>query len=126
MNEHSNDNGRNRSVSSKQLPIIYCFLKIQLTFGSPSNLVHQMNKKMLKHVIFCSLKEMYGQVGGAAYVVDLLKFDTQRYTAILRVHSSAVIPVRAALTLYGSHDFQRLSIQVVDCSPFLINLASNS
>ncbi|KAG5192011.1 hypothetical protein JKP88DRAFT_152856, partial [Tribonema minus] len=77
----------------------------------------------LKEAILDALKAMFGVVGSAAYEVDVLSYDTSDGAAILRIASDALVPVRAALTLKGSHGNAPIRFAVLHASPFLAALA---
>uniref|UniRef100_A0A671LDN8 Ribonuclease P protein subunit p14-like n=1 Tax=Sinocyclocheilus anshuiensis TaxID=1608454 RepID=A0A671LDN8_9TELE len=78
-----------------------------------------------KQLIICGLKDLYGEVG-ASFPFDLLKFDQNELTGILRVYNSGLVKLWSALTLLGSYQNEACAFRVTQVSPFLLALSGNS
>ncbi|KAF6722728.1 Ribonuclease P protein subunit p14 [Oryzias melastigma] len=63
---------------------------------------------------------------GAALNFDVLKYDEETLTALLRVHSSGLVKLWSSLTLLGSYQNQSCAFRVLQVSPFLLVLTGNS
>uniref|UniRef100_A0A8D2ZPF4 Ribonuclease P/MRP 14 subunit n=1 Tax=Scophthalmus maximus TaxID=52904 RepID=A0A8D2ZPF4_SCOMX len=79
----------------------------------------------LKQFIISGLKSLYGEVG-AALTFDLLKYDEDKLTALLRVYSRGLVKLWSSLTLLGSYQNQACAFRVLQVSPFLLALTGNS
>ncbi|CAN0319472.1 unnamed protein product, partial [Hapterophycus canaliculatus] len=76
-----------------------------------------------KTLILAALKDLYGEVGGLAYPVDVLSWDAVNGEGRLRVPARSLVPIRAALNLVGSCGNVPCAIDVTEASPFLAGLA---
>ncbi|KAF7642211.1 hypothetical protein LDENG_00262500 [Lucifuga dentata] len=79
----------------------------------------------LKHFIITGLKNLYGEVG-AALTFDLLKYNEDTLTAVLRVSSRGLVKLWSSLTLLGFYKNQACAFRVLQVSPFLLVLSGNS
>ncbi|KAM6927312.1 ribonuclease P protein subunit p14 [Xenentodon cancila] len=98
------------------------YLKVQLVLEDGST---RLTAVELKHFIITGLKSLHGEVG-AALTVDVLKYDEDSLTALLRVGSSGLAKLWSSLTLLGSYQNQDCAFRVLQVSPFLLALTGNS
>ncbi|RVE72478.1 hypothetical protein OJAV_G00042210 [Oryzias javanicus] len=98
------------------------YMKVHLELEDNSN---RLSAVELKHFIITGLKNLYGEVG-AALNFDVLKYDEETLTALLRVHSSGLVKLWSSLTLLGSYQNQSCAFRVLQVSPFLLALTGNS
>lgn len=98
----------------------HVFMEIKLTFGGQQI---SLEDKTVKTIILDAIRSMYGIVGGAGYDVDVLSLTAPDNIAILRIKSDTVVPVWAALTLQSSYDSKPVTIDILQVSPFLNDLA---
>uniref|UniRef100_A0A3Q2QJE8 Ribonuclease P/MRP subunit p14 n=1 Tax=Fundulus heteroclitus TaxID=8078 RepID=A0A3Q2QJE8_FUNHE len=63
---------------------------------------------------------------GAALNVDVLKYDEETLSALLRVPSRGLVKLWSSLTLQGSYKNQTCAFRVLQVSPFLLALTGNS
>ncbi|XP_058856252.1 ribonuclease P protein subunit p14-like isoform X3 [Acipenser ruthenus] len=85
----------------------------------------RLNAAHFKQLIISSLRELYGEIG-AALPFDVLKFEENTLSAVLRVYSSALVRLWSALTLLGGYQGQPCGVRVVQVTPFLLALSGNS
>ncbi|XP_066554323.1 ribonuclease P protein subunit p14 [Amia ocellicauda] len=83
------------------------------------------NPAQFKHLIISALRGLYGEVG-AAFPFDVLKFEEDTRTAVLRVYSSGLVKLWSALTLLGYHQNELCAFRVIQVSPILLALSGNS
>ncbi|RUS81770.1 hypothetical protein EGW08_010462 [Elysia chlorotica] len=108
-------------VSQKVQPYVY--LKISLTIEGEAS--GKLDGNQYKFLILQALKETLGQVG-AATPVDVLKLFSDGIS-LVRIPSRNSDKLWAALTLYGTTPSgKRCAFRVIQSSPFLMGLASNS
>ncbi|XP_033885611.1 ribonuclease P protein subunit p14-like isoform X2 [Acipenser ruthenus] len=100
----------------------YHYMKISLIFEG-GNI--RLNAAHFKQLIISSLRELYGEIG-AALPFDVLKFEENTLSAVLRVYSSALVRLWSALTLLGGYQGQPCGVRVVQVTPFLLALSGNS
>ncbi|XP_043078954.1 ribonuclease P protein subunit p14 [Puntigrus tetrazona] len=101
---------------------VYHYMKISLVLESGHK---SINDAQFKQLIICGLRDLYGEIG-AAFPFDLLKFDQNKLTGILRVYNSGLVKLWSALTLLGSHQHEACAFRVTQVSPFLLALSGNS
>ncbi|KAK2906755.1 hypothetical protein Q8A67_005740 [Cirrhinus molitorella] len=101
---------------------VYHYMKISLVLESGRK---SISEAQFKQLIICGLKDLYGEVG-ASFPFDLLKFDWDKLTAILRVYNSGLVKLWSALTLLGSYENVACAFRVTQVSPFLLALSGNS
>uniref|UniRef100_A0A3Q0RQP0 Ribonuclease P/MRP 14 subunit n=1 Tax=Amphilophus citrinellus TaxID=61819 RepID=A0A3Q0RQP0_AMPCI len=63
---------------------------------------------------------------GAALNFDVLKYDEDTLTALLRVYSRGLVTLWSSLTLLGSYQNKACAFRVLQVSPFLLALTGNS
>ncbi|CAB1422067.1 unnamed protein product [Pleuronectes platessa] len=78
-----------------------------------------------KQFITSGLKSLYGEVG-AALAFDVLKYNEDKRTALLRVNSRGLVKLWSSLTLLGSYQNQACAFRVLQVSPYLLALTGNS
>ncbi|XP_069499872.1 ribonuclease P protein subunit p14 [Ambystoma mexicanum] len=100
----------------------YHYMKIQLVFQGDRL---RLNAAEFKQLIILALRELHGEVG-AALLLDVLKFDEQTLTAIIRICSNGLVKLWSALTLLGIYKNKICAFRVIQTSPFLLALAGNS
>nr|XP_060622458.1 ribonuclease P protein subunit p14 [Anolis sagrei ordinatus] len=100
----------------------YHYLKIRLELEDPNI---SLNAVEFKQLIISALKHLHGEVG-AALPVDVLTYEEQNLSAILRVPNSGLVKLWSALTLLGSYQNRDCAFRVIQTSPFLLALAGNS
>ncbi|XP_029287722.1 ribonuclease P protein subunit p14 isoform X2 [Cottoperca gobio] len=100
----------------------YHYMKICLVLEDESTKLSAVD---LKQFIISGLNNLYGEVG-AALNFDLLKYDEDALTALLRVYSSGLVKLWSSLTLLGSYQNQTCAFRVLQVSPFLLALSGNS
>ncbi|KAG7493649.1 ribonuclease P protein subunit p14 [Solea senegalensis] len=100
----------------------YHYLKVCLVLEDE---LTRLSAVELKHFIITGLKNLYGEVG-AALSFDLLKYDEDTLTALLRVYSRGLVKLWSSLTLLGSYQNQACAFRVLQVSPFLLALTGNS
>lgn len=98
------------------------YMKVCLVLEDEST---RLSAVELKQFIITGLKELYGEVG-AALTFDVLKFDEDTLTALLRVYSRGLVRLWSSLTLLGSYQNQACAFRVLQVSPFLLALTGNS
>ncbi|KAM9408594.1 ribonuclease P protein subunit p14 isoform 2-T2 [Pholidichthys leucotaenia] len=109
-----------RVVSKNAAP--YHYLKVCLVFEDDSTRLSAVD---LKQFIITGLKNLFGEVG-AALNFDVLKYDEETLTALLRVYSRGLVRLWSSLTLLGSYQNQACAFRVLQVSPFLLALTGNS
>ncbi|XP_070701127.1 ribonuclease P protein subunit p14 isoform X2 [Pempheris klunzingeri] len=100
----------------------YHYMKVCLVLDDEST---RLSAVELKQFIITGLKSLYGEVG-AALTFDLLKYDEDTLTALLRVYSRGLVKLWSSLTLLGSYQNQACAFRVLQVSPFLLALTGNS
>ncbi|XP_029007389.1 ribonuclease P protein subunit p14 [Betta splendens] len=100
----------------------YHYMKVCLVLEDEST---KLSAVELKQFIITGLKTLYGEVG-AALNFDLLKYDEDTFTAVLRVYSKWLVKLWSSLTLNGFYQNQACAFRVLQVSPFLLALSGNS
>lgn len=100
----------------------YHYMKVCLVLEDETT---RLTAVELKQFIITGLKALHGEVG-AALNFDLLKYDEDTLTALLRVSSSGLVKLWTSLTLLGSYQNQDCAFRVHQVSPFLLALTGNS
>ncbi|XP_023136087.2 ribonuclease P protein subunit p14 [Amphiprion ocellaris] len=100
----------------------YHYLKVHLVLENETT---RLTAVELKQFIITGLKTLHGEVG-AALNVDVLKYDDDSLTALLRVSSRGLVKLWSSLTLLGSYQNQACAFRVLQVSPFLLALTGNS
>ncbi|XP_061893473.1 ribonuclease P protein subunit p14 isoform X1 [Entelurus aequoreus] len=100
----------------------YHYMKVCLELEDSSTRLSAVD---LKHFIITGLKSLFGEVGAALHF-DLLKYDDDTLTALLRVCSRGLVKLWSSLTLLGSYKQQKCAFRVLQVSPFLLALTANS
>lgn len=100
----------------------YHYMKVCLVLEDAST---RLSAVELKLFIITGLKSLYGEVG-AALSFDLLKYDEDTLTFLLRVYSRGLVKLWSSLTLLGSYKNQACAFRVLQLSPFLLALTGNS
>ncbi|KAI3369749.1 hypothetical protein L3Q82_024575 [Scortum barcoo] len=103
----------------------YHYMKVCLVLEDEST---RLSAVELKLFIISGLRSLFGEVG-AALTFDLLKYDEDTLTALLRVYSKGLVKLWSSLTLLGSYQNQGCAfrvLQVSRVSPFLLALTGNS
>merc|ERR1712131_580663 len=77
---------------------VYHYMRIILQLENEETRLYAAE---LKQLIITGLRDLYGEVG-AAFPFDLLTFDADTLTAVLRVCNSGLVKLWSALTLVGS------------------------
>lgn len=109
-----------RVVQKNSAP--YHYLKTHLVLEDESV---RLSVAELKLFIISGLKNLYGEVG-AALNFDLLKYNEDTLSALLRVHSRDLVKLWSSLTLLGSFQGQACAFRVLQVSPYLQVLTGNS
>ncbi|XP_038666433.1 ribonuclease P protein subunit p14 [Scyliorhinus canicula] len=102
----------------------YHYLKVGLAFEE-TRPGFRLNAAHFKQLIVSALKDLHGEIG-AALPFDVLKFEEETLTSILRVKSNGLVKLWSALTLLGSYQNQKCAFRVTQVSPFLLALSGNS
>nr|XP_028575439.1 ribonuclease P protein subunit p14 isoform X2 [Podarcis muralis] len=100
----------------------YHYLKIHLEFQEAD---FSLNAVEFKQLIISALKRLHGEVG-AALLVDVLTYEEETLSAVLRVPNVGLAKLWSALTLFGSYQNRKCAFRVIQTSPFLLALAGNS
>ncbi|XP_059800203.1 ribonuclease P protein subunit p14 isoform X2 [Hypanus sabinus] len=100
----------------------YQYMKVRLEFEAPG---FRLNDVSFKQMIVSALRGLHGEIG-AAVPIDVLKFEEQSLTAILRVRGSDLVKLWSALTLVASYKDAKCAFRVIQVSPFLLALSGNS
>ncbi|XP_041837459.1 ribonuclease P protein subunit p14 [Melanotaenia boesemani] len=100
----------------------YHYMKVHLVLEDEST---RLSAVELKHFIITGLKNLYGEVG-AALTFDVLKYDEDTLTALLRVSSRGLVKLWSSLTLLGFYQSKACAFRVLQVSPFLLALTGNS
>lgn len=100
----------------------YHYMKVCLVLEDEST---RLSAVELKQFIITGLKSLYGEVG-VALTFDLLKYDEDTLTALLRVYSKGLVKLWSSLTLLGSYQNQACAFRVLQVSPYLLALTANS
>ncbi|XP_048403208.2 ribonuclease P protein subunit p14 [Stegostoma tigrinum] len=124
-----NRSGEERGVAAYERHVsrnscLHHYLKVGLEFGE-TRPGFRLNAAHFKQLIVLALKDLHGEFG-AALPVDVLRFEEETLTAILRVKSSGLVKLWSALTLLGSYQNQKCAFTVMQVSPFLLALSSDS
>lgn len=101
---------------------VYHYMRISLELESKNT---RLTPAQLKQLIITGLKDLYGEVG-AALPFDLLKFDENTLTAVLRVCNRGLVKLWSALTLLGFYQNELCAFRIIQVSPFLLALSGNS
>lgn len=101
---------------------VYHYMKIYLILDSDDR---KFNAAHFKQIVISALRDLYGEIG-AAFPFDVLKFEEDTLTAVLRVYNSGLVKLWSALTLLGSYHSEPCAVRVVQVSPFLLALSGNS
>ncbi|XP_039547240.1 ribonuclease P protein subunit p14 [Pimephales promelas] len=101
---------------------VYHYMKISLVLANGNRNIPSADFKQL---VIRGLKELYGEIG-ASIPFDLLKFDENELTGVLRVYNSGLVKLWSALTLLGSYQNEACAFRVTQVSPFLLALSGNS
>ncbi|XP_007908840.1 ribonuclease P protein subunit p14 isoform X2 [Callorhinchus milii] len=100
----------------------YQYMKVRLEFDETSV---QLNAVQFKHLIVAALRDLHGEIG-AALPVDVLTFEEEILSAILRVQNRGLVKLWSALTLLGCYQGQKCAFRVLQVSPFLLALSGDS
>lgn len=100
----------------------YHYMKVCLVLEDEST---RLSAVEFKQFIITGLKNLFGEVG-AALSFDLLKYDEDTLTGLLRVGSRGLVKLWSSLTLLGSYQNQACAFRVLQVSPFLLALSGNS
>ncbi|XP_018518832.1 ribonuclease P protein subunit p14 [Lates calcarifer] len=100
----------------------YHYMKVCLVLEDEST---RLSAVEFKCFIISGLKSLFGEVG-AALTFDLLKYDEDTLTALLRVCSRGLVKLWSSLTLLGSYQNQACAFRVLQVSPYLLALTGNS
>ncbi|XP_068109846.1 ribonuclease P protein subunit p14-like isoform X2 [Hyperolius riggenbachi] len=100
----------------------YHYMKIQLVFQRKDITLTAVQCKTL---FLSALKELHGEVG-ASFPLDVLKYEEDTLSAILRIHSSGFVKLWTSLVLVGQYQNHECCIRVIQVSPFLLALSCNS
>lgn len=100
----------------------YQYMKVRLVLEDESTRLSAVD---LKQFIISGLKSLYGEVG-AALNFDLLKYDEDNLTALLRVCSRGLVKLWSSLTLLGFYQDQACAFRVLQVSPYLLSLSADS
>ncbi|XP_028302183.1 ribonuclease P protein subunit p14 isoform X2 [Gouania willdenowi] len=79
----------------------------------------------LKNFIITGLRTLHGQAG-AAINFDVLKYEEDSLTAILRIYSRGLVKLWSSLTLISSYENHNCAFRVNQVSPYLLALTGNS
>ncbi|KAM4740843.1 ribonuclease P protein subunit p14 isoform 2-T3 [Anableps anableps] len=118
--EEAESSGYQRVVLKNASP--HHYLKVRLLLEDESPRVSAVD---LKSFITSCLRGLHGEVG-AALDVDVLTYDEETLTALLRVHSRGLVKLWSSLTLQGSYQNRACAFRVLQVSPFLLALTGNS
>ncbi|KAM4583479.1 ribonuclease P protein subunit p14 [Fundulus diaphanus] len=88
------------------------YLKVRLELEDEST---RLSAVELKTFIIACLKGLHGEVG-AALNVDVLKYDEETLSALLRVPSRGLVKLWSSLTLQGSYKNQTCAFRVLQVS----------
>ncbi|KAG8550289.1 hypothetical protein GDO81_026946 [Engystomops pustulosus] len=100
----------------------YQYLKIELVIEDKNI---KLSAPQMKLFIVSALKDLHG-AAGASIPLDLLKYDENNLSAILRVKNSGFVKLWTSLTLLRQCHGHQCSVRVLQTSPFLLALAGNS
>ncbi|XP_051874833.1 ribonuclease P protein subunit p14 isoform X2 [Pristis pectinata] len=87
----------------------YQYMKVGLEFEAPG---FRLNDASFKQMIVSALRGLHGEIG-AALPVDVLKFEEQSLTAILRVRGSDLVKLWSALTLSAFYKDKKCAFRVI-------------
>uniref|UniRef100_A0A2D4IBC4 Uncharacterized protein n=1 Tax=Micrurus lemniscatus lemniscatus TaxID=129467 RepID=A0A2D4IBC4_MICLE len=126
MSEFDNENKGIKPAAYEKIVLNdvseYRYLKIHLQFEESGI---SLNPVDFKQLIISALKRLHGEVG-AALPVDVLTYEEETLTAILRVSNVGHVKLWSALSLLGSYQNRKCAFRVIQTSPFLLALAGNS
>ncbi|XP_040060685.2 ribonuclease P protein subunit p14 isoform X2 [Gasterosteus aculeatus] len=100
----------------------YHYMKVRLVLEDEST---KLSAVELKQFIVTGLNSLYGEAG-AALTFDLLKYDEDTLTSLLRVYSRGLVKLWSSLTLLGFYQKRACAFRVLQVSPFLLALTGNS
>ncbi|XP_037535668.1 ribonuclease P protein subunit p14 [Nematolebias whitei] len=100
----------------------YQYMKVRLVLEDERT---RLSAVELKSFIIAGLRRLHGEVG-AALNFDVLKFDEDSLTALLRVFSRGLVKLWSSLTLQGFYQNQACAFRVLQVSPYLLALTGNS
>lgn len=96
----------------------YYYLDVSLKLASkPEQLLAVFFKSCLER----SLTRIFGELGGLT-TIDLLKFDSRRARAIIRVPANFYVKLRSAIALTGSFQDIPAAFVVHKAGPLLLGL----
>ncbi|CAL8382745.1 unnamed protein product [Boreogadus saida] len=101
---------------------VYQYMKVSLVLEKAQT---KLTAVEFKHLITTGLKNLYGEVG-AAFPFDLLTFEEDTLTGVLRIYSRGLVRLWSSLTLLGFFQQQRCAFRVLQVSPYLLALTGNS
>ncbi|XP_023620755.1 monoacylglycerol lipase ABHD6 isoform X1 [Myotis lucifugus] len=84
-----------------------------------------LNVAQFKQLLISALKDLFGEVD-AALPLDILTYEEETLSAILRICSSGLVRLWSSLTLLGSYKGKKCAFRVIQVSPFLLALSGNS
>ncbi|XP_006169229.1 ribonuclease P protein subunit p14 isoform X2 [Tupaia chinensis] len=84
-----------------------------------------LNAPQFKQLLLSALKDLFGEVG-AALPLDVLTYEEETLSAVLRIRSSGLVKLWSSLTLLGSYRGKKCAFRVIQVSPFLLALSGNS
>eukprot|EP00899_Mesostigma_viride_P006056 jgi/Mesvir1/15451/Mv06631-RA.1 len=84
-----------------------------------------LSKEGFLEVLRLAMKQLFGVVGGALDF-DVMAYEPSSQSAIIKVPKSDATRVWAAAAMVGKHRDQECRLQVLQVSPFLLALATNS
>lgn len=85
----------------------------------------ELNVAQFKQLLISALKDLFGEVD-AALPLDILTYEEETLSAILRICSSGLVRLWSSLTLLGSYKGKKCAFRVIQVSPFLLALSGNS
>jgi Rpp14/Pop5 family len=65
---------------------------------------------------------MLGEIGMLAHNVSVIGTDEKQKHLLIRYNATSAVPIKAALTMYGSYKDQRCAFRIMRQSAFLMSL----
>lgn len=100
----------------------YYYLDVSLILEEPQEVTVVFFKKNIVEAI----KQLFGEVGTASITFDILKYDSEKLRAIIRVPNRYFVKFRGSLTLRGSYEGIKSSYVIHKTAPLLLALQGDS
>jgi len=109
-----------------QLTAQFFYLRVKLDISKAKDLPPvQLDAVTFKGLLLQALDSLHGKIG-AALNVDVLRFEAKTMEAIVRVRERGLVKLWSALTLFSYYQDRQCAFTVIQVSPHLLSLATDS